>query len=624
MSYINPYIKILWEGQMAKKIEHDLKKIGTYLKQQKGTEFAIPEYQRAYSWEIKQCDKLWQDIEDFIISGANEPYFFGTIIINCEDNDKKLSLIDGQQRTTTFILLFKALLICLNDAITENKSYENPERMKSTLEMKRNQVLKILYKVEDEEVYDIIEDFYQHEKENLLTNLSINELYKDELGIILNSATYEEAEEKVQKIKYKQKDNKYTNYFRNFKFFYNKLKNLSPENLNIFANYILDKTEIIEIRSWNVEQAINMFNSLNSSGMPLLDADIISAQLYSNSAEERDDFNNNWSELKKIVSELEEKNVINIDGILQEYMYIKRAVDKEYISEGQSVDVSTPGIRRYYTELKKELIEEPLKLTSRFLKLAKIWDRIKDYSIVQLAFKFNENIKTYLISYLYRFEVEEISEKLVSDFLTHLLKLFVLLELVDTGFSSAKFKTFLFGLNVKLVDTNVELDKIQYEIKKHIEKNWMKDDIRTAVLEYTKNPLVYLDEYITCKKYGQKFTLPEKYEIEHIMPRSGRNLEQIRKDAGLNELEEFLDTVNKLGNKILLEENINRALSNDWFSSKLKSSVKEKKGYRDSVFCVPVKIVERFETDEKPLWTGDEINRRNKIIADEIVEFIFE
>lgn len=327
---------------------------------------------------------------------------------------------------------------------------------------------------------------------------------------------------------------------------------------------------------------------------------------------------------QKNVSELEEKNVINIDGILQEYMYIKRAVDKEYISEGQSVDVSTPGIRRYYTELKKELIEEPLKLTSRFLKLAKIWDRIKDYLIVQLAFKFNENIKTYLISYLYRFEVEEISEKSVSDFLTNLLKLFVLLELVDTGFSSAKFKIFLFGLNVKLVDKNAELDKIQYEIKKHIEKNWIKDDIRTAVLEYTKNPLVYLDEYITCKKYGQKFTLPEKYEIEHIMPRSGRNLEQIRKDAGLNELEEFLDTVNKLGNKILLEENINRALGNDWFSSKLKSSIKEKKGYRDSVFCVPVKIVERFETDEKPLWTGDEINGRNEIIADEIVEFVFE
>lgn len=609
---------------MAKRIEPDLKKIGEYLTLKKGVNFIIPEYQRAYSWEVKQCDKLWQDIEDFILAGAEDPYFFGTIIISCEDKDKKLNLIDGQQRTTTFILLFKALLICLEEAIEDTKTYDNPEKLKRTLGMKRDRLLKILYKAEDDEVYDIIEDFYNHDKEDMLNNLSINELYKDELSIILNSKTFAEAEKKVTTIKYKQKDNKYTNFFRNFKYFYNKLKDLSPEDLNIFADNVLDKTEIIEIRSWNVEQAITMFNSLNSAGMPLLDADIISAQLYSNAVNEKEDFINNWSELKKIVSDLEKSNVVNIDGILKQYMYIKRAIDKEYISEGQSVDVSTPGIRRYYTDLNKKLLEDPLRLTSRFLKIAKIWDRIKDYSIVQLAFKFNENIKVYLISYLYRFEVDEISEKLVSDFMNYLLKIFVVLELVDTGFSSARFKSFLFGLNTKLVDENIDPQNIQYEIKTHIEKNWNKADLKERVLDYTKNPLVYLDEYIYCKKEGSKFILPEKYEIEHIMPRSGRNIEQIREDAGLNKKEEFLDIVNKLGNKILLEDNINRSLGNEWFRSKIQSSIKEKAGYKDSMFCLPVKIAEKYEDDDMPRWTVEDINNRNEVIAENIMDFIFE
>lgn len=609
---------------MAKRIEPDLKKIGEYLTLKKGVNFIIPEYQRAYSWEVKQCDKLWQDIEDFILAGAEDPYFFGTIIISCEDKDNKLNLIDGQQRTTTFILLFKALLICLEEAIEDTKTYDNPEKLKRTLGMKRDRLLKILYKAEDDEVYDIIEDFYNHDKEDMLNNLSINELYKDELSIILNSKTFAEAEKKVTTIKYKQKDNKYTNFFRNFKYFYNKLKDLSPEDLNIFADNVLDKTEIIEIRSWNVEQAITMFNSLNSAGMPLLDADIISAQLYSNAVNEKEDFINNWSELKKIVSDLEKSNVVNIDDILKQYMYIKRAIDKEYISEGQSVDVSTPGIRRYYTDLNKKLLEDPLRLTSRFLKIAKIWDRIKDYSIVQLAFKFNENIKVYLISYLYRFEVDEISEKLVSDFMNHLLRIFVVLELVDTGFSSARFKSFLFGLNTKLVDENIDLQNIQYEIKTHIEKNWNKADLKERVLDYTKNPLVYLDEYIYCKKEDSKFILPEKYEIEHIMPRSGRNIEQIREDAGLNKKEEFLDIVNKLGNKILLEDNINRSLGNEWFRSKIQSSIKEKAGYKDSVFCLPVKIAEKYEDDDMPKWTVEDINNRNEVIAENIMDFIFE
>ena len=53
---------------MAKNIESKLKKIGDYLKLEKDTVFTIPEYQRAYSWGIDNCDKLWQDINNFAVS----------------------------------------------------------------------------------------------------------------------------------------------------------------------------------------------------------------------------------------------------------------------------------------------------------------------------------------------------------------------------------------------------------------------------------------------------------------------------------------------------------------------------------------------------------------------------
>lgn len=140
------------ELEMAKKIDPELKKIGEYLELSDTTIFSIPEYQRAYSWEIKQCDKLWQDIENFIESGGTDPYFFGTIIINCQENDTKLSLIDGQQRTTTFILLCKALLLRMIQAIEETKNDEESANLTYGLSKKRDSLIQILFKVNDNEI----------------------------------------------------------------------------------------------------------------------------------------------------------------------------------------------------------------------------------------------------------------------------------------------------------------------------------------------------------------------------------------------------------------------------------------------------------------------------------------
>lgn len=61
---------------MAKNIEPKLKKIGDYLKLEQDTVFTIPEYQRAYSWRIDNCDKLWQ-YHRFCRKRQQGPVFFG-------------------------------------------------------------------------------------------------------------------------------------------------------------------------------------------------------------------------------------------------------------------------------------------------------------------------------------------------------------------------------------------------------------------------------------------------------------------------------------------------------------------------------------------------------------------
>ena len=605
---------------MAKDIEPKLKLISDYLKINKKETFVIPEYQRGYSWDIVQCDKLWQDVEDFIDLGLDDPYFFGTIIVDCSEADKSgsLNLIDGQQRSTTFLLLLKALQLRLGNVIANFKKDKDSERLLKVLESNRDKTLKILFKADEEKVYEILDNWSEVKNIRILENKSINELYKNELQTIISSETFEEAEKQVYKNSRKQKDNKYTNHFRNFKFFYEKLGLYSETKLKTFAQTFLEKCQVIEIRSWQIEQAITMFNSLNSTGMPLSDANIISAQMYSNAGNQKDEFNKLWETITRLSTELSSHGIIDIDAVLQQFMYISRSLSKEYIKNGYP-DVTTPGLRNYYTIINKDILKDPLVLCSNLSRITQIWDLIREYPLVKLLLKFNENIKLYLISYLYRYNLEDITKEKVFDVGECLLRLFTLLELVDAGYSSTNFKTFLFGENIKFVDKNVSCDEIKKDFDLHIEKNWNEEDINQRVYGYEKNPLVFLNEYLYAKEKKIDFDFSETVNIEHIMPASGHNIDVIRVDAGIESQEEFTQIVNKLGNKILLEENINKSIGNEWFKTKKQRSITDKAGYKDSRYNIAKSLID-YKTD---VWTQNDINKATEKIANRIVKFIF-
>ena len=613
---------------MAKNIEPKLRKIGDYLKLEDNTIFTIPEYQRAYSWGTDHCDKLWQDIQNFVACNNKDSYFFGTIIINCQEDDTRFGLIDGQQRTTTFLLLLKALLIKINDSIKQTPNDEDSAGLLRGLKERRRKIMGILYKVESEDITD--EPNKERDGEickRLLTleSYSINERYKTDLSSILNSVDYDEAKSNVIKIPYKQKDNKYTNFFRNFNYFYTVIEELPASQLNIIAKAFTDNCEVIEIKSWQVEQAITMFNSLNSDGLPLYDADIISAKLYAIAEKDGNgkEFTNLWTSLLSQISDLTKNGIANIDSILMQHMYYTRAIRGETVSDSGVVNVTTPGLRRYYTEINKDLLNSPVNLCKDMIRLAKIWKKISEYPCVQVLLKFNENAKLFLSSYLYRFDVDNVKEEGVEIIVESLLKLFTIMELVDAGYSSKYFKTFLFAEEVKLADKEISELKIKQDFENHLRYNWDNEDIKSEILEYNKHKLVYLNEYLFAKETKSTFLLGDKYDIEHIMPLSGKNLQEIRKDAEINSEEEFRAIVNKLGNKILLEEKINRSIGNQWFRTKVSTTQKSKLGYVNSIYPLATALVETYGTDVKPYWKKDDINKATEKASNRIVRFIF-
>ncbi|GAA7962422.1 DUF262 domain-containing protein [Helicobacter pylori] len=80
-----------------------------------GTIFSIHVYQRNYTWEEENCEKLLQDIVS--ISRNKKTHFMGSItyVLHLIDDEKSLRklqefvIINGQQRVTTIMLLLKAI-----------------------------------------------------------------------------------------------------------------------------------------------------------------------------------------------------------------------------------------------------------------------------------------------------------------------------------------------------------------------------------------------------------------------------------------------------------------------------------------------------------------------------------
>ena len=98
----------------------EVKTVGEFLKNRQLT---IPIYQRPYKWNVKNVVQLIEDIQRF---KTKPPYRIGTIVIhkeiNKETNKVHYNIVDGQQRTISFILIVKALLnrtISMSESLSE-------------------------------------------------------------------------------------------------------------------------------------------------------------------------------------------------------------------------------------------------------------------------------------------------------------------------------------------------------------------------------------------------------------------------------------------------------------------------------------------------------------------------
>ncbi|WP_309128434.1 DUF262 domain-containing protein [Microbacterium sp.] len=79
------------------------------------TNIVVPVYQRQYRWDIGGCEKLLSDVRAVADEPEAHRHFIGSILSAAEVAGGDLILIDGQQRITTIMLLIAALHHAVRD-----------------------------------------------------------------------------------------------------------------------------------------------------------------------------------------------------------------------------------------------------------------------------------------------------------------------------------------------------------------------------------------------------------------------------------------------------------------------------------------------------------------------------
>ena len=92
-----------------------------------GRKYAVPAYQRDYSWSEEQWEDLWNDITD-LTKSSDEYHYMGTLVMESA-GDREFLVINGQQRLITLSILSLAIISKLNQMAEQGKdSKENKER----------------------------------------------------------------------------------------------------------------------------------------------------------------------------------------------------------------------------------------------------------------------------------------------------------------------------------------------------------------------------------------------------------------------------------------------------------------------------------------------------------------
>ncbi len=292
--------------------------VSTLLDIEAGVVYAIPRYQREYTWGKWQWDALFEDLLENDLN-----YYLGSIICINQTTDalalQQLELVDGQQRMTTLSLLLAAIYASYNQQGIELSMEQQIElyNLKNKLVLKKNA-----------------------EQPRLVPQVQ-NANQQDYLAVLKEAGILKEAEWVANAGNRR--------VFRAFRHFLMRIEEYVSESDDALQalSALLDKVNaatLVKIEVASHSDAYTLFESLNNRGVPLTAIDLMK---------------------NKLLAKLEQVEPGSIDKSFVSWTKVMEALGDDY-------SVQERFFRQYYNAFKpelKEIVSVPVATKSNLIQI---------------------------------------------------------------------------------------------------------------------------------------------------------------------------------------------------------------------------------------------------------------
>lgn len=492
-------------------------------------QFIIPVYQRTYSWEKEQCERLWKDI--VAMQHTNRiGHFVGSIVNIAEQamptGVQKYMIIDGQQRMTTLTIL----LIALRDY-----GYQHPEDTSINPNSINGMCIQNDYGMGDEK-YKLL--LTQTDREVLIKLIERSPI--DSIGFSRILETYNFFVEKIEK------------------------KELTLQQIQEgvaklqIVNITLDRV---------VDDAQLIFESLNSTGMDLSQSDLIRNYILMGLEPDiqTNIYRNYWLPMEKLFSY--EKQSVLMDQFFRDYLTYKNG--------------RIPNFKKIYEEFKNYHKNISSDTVESFCK--DLYINAKYYTNIYYAKSGEKELDI-----IFR-DIAELKMEVSFPFLLNIYADYDKGNISKEQFCEVlkSCESYVFRRAICGIPTN-SLNKTFVMLTKEIKKNNYVNSIKAYFImldsykkypndEEFKNDFVIKDiynmrvrNYILSKleNYNNKAPINiENFTIEHIMPQNKNPKPEWKEALGENWAEVQKNYLHTLGNLTLTA--YNSEMSDESFVKKL-------------------------------------------------------